>query len=101
LGRVRRAVEREPALGDAVGDTTRDGAEVRVPGNVFVERIKSQRDVRDVAFAIGHVHLGDDAAVGHHLHRQAVAVRQRVEINGLAVLGRAEISLGDVHLGTS
>src|SRR5205814_5306792 len=86
----------ELPLGDAVGIAPRDRAKERMAGEVLVEVIEAEDDVGGLPGFIGDLDLGDDAAVVGDLGGDR-SVAQRVEIDGLAVLGLAESGSGDAH----
>ena len=87
------AVERELALGDAVGDPAVVGAEIGMAAEVPFEIVESEDDVGDLAVPIGHVDLGDDGAVGDDFDGH-FAVREHVLFDRSPVRGFAEVHLG-------
>ena len=92
------AVQRELALGDAVGVAAGDGPEEGMSGKVVLERIQRQGDVGQVALPIGRLDRGEDRAVGHHLDRQPMGVGQGKLVNLLTVGRDAEVLLLQAHL---
>ena len=83
----RLAIELEPGAGDAVGDPADERAEERMAGEIAVEVGKAQHHVGEPAVAIGHVQLGDDAAIVRDPRAQAGAIGQAVERCRLAAGG--------------
>ena len=90
--RIRLAVERELPLGDPVGHPAHRGAEVGVLAQVAVERVEPERHVGDLPVPVRGLDRDDGRAVGGHLHGD-LAVPERVEVDGLAVLRLAEAHL--------
>ena len=88
---VLRAVEREAALGDAVGVGSHDRAEeaFAVIVDVAVDRLVAEHDVFVVARTVGGPERYDACAVVGDLHGH-VARMERVDTDGLAVRLRLE-----------
>src|SRR5262249_32645126 len=86
------AVESELALGDAIGVTADERTKIGMSSQVAFQIIESEDDVAELAVAIGYIELGDNSSVGYHLGLDAVVVRKRVQVNGSAVGGLAEVA---------
>ena len=88
---VLHAVEREGALGDAVGIGTYDRAEETFAGvvDVAADRLVAEYDVLVVTLAVGGPERDDAGAVVGDLHGH-VAGMERVESDGFAVHLRLE-----------
>ena len=85
--RVGVPVERELSFGDPVAIPADQRAEVRRRRlvEILLRRIEAQHDVRRPAVAIRDFQRPDDAAIRHHLHLHAAAVRQREHLDWLSV----------------
>ena len=88
------AVELEPGIRDPVADPADDRAEKGMAGQIAGEIGKAEHHVAEPAVTIGHVQLGDDAAVIRDPGAQAIPIGQAVERHRLAV-GAAERLLID------
>src|SRR5262249_27150771 len=86
------AVEREPRLGDTVGDAPRGRAEVRMTAKVPFEIVETEDDVGDFAISIGDFDRSDDGPESDDLDAH-FAVRERVQFDRSAVRGFAEVHL--------
>ena len=71
------AVEREAGVGDAIAESTDDGAEVARLGEIVPDAVEPQDDIVDAAAAIRRAHRDDRRAVGHRADLDAAAVGQR------------------------
>ena len=87
LKRVLLAVERELARADAVAVAAHERAVVgaAVLGHVLVERRPAERDVLEVAVAVGHDRLDEAAAEVGELELEAVRVHEAPQAHLFAV----------------
>ena len=95
--RVFLAVECELALGDAIRDAPRDGAEERMPLHIVVEVVEAKHDVAGLAGAVGHPEFGEDAAVFGDLGGHALAVAESVNLHFGTVGRLAENFVFELH----
>ena len=77
--RVLPAVEREPGAGNAVDHPSADAAEVGMAGQVVLQFVETQGDVRHPALAVRNVHLGENRPVVGDPGFEALTVGQGVE----------------------
>ncbi len=71
---VLPAAEGEFAIRNAVGAAPDDGPEVRVPGQIRLQRIESEDDAVHFPVAIRRFDRGDNAAVVGYFHLDAIFV---------------------------
>src|SRR5439155_23179500 len=74
---VRRAVEGELPLGDAIGVAADDRAEVRRVLEVAGEAVEAEHDIVELSRAAGRADRRDDPAVRDDLDFDAVRIRER------------------------
>ena len=62
-----------------------------MPGErlVFPQSFEAEHDVVEPTCAVGHVDLGDDAAIAEEAHAQAMGVGHREDVDRLPALGGA------------
>lgn len=92
------AVEREPALGDAVGHAAGRRAEERMALHVLIEIVEAADDIAGLAIAVGHPEFREDAAVLGDLGGDALGVRERVDLYFGAVGELSENVLFNLHV---
>src|SRR6266404_6519935 len=86
---VGLAIQCELRTADAVGIAAGDRAEMAGERLVLAQSSEAEHDVVEAARAVGHVDLGDDAAIAQKTHMQAVLVGHRVDVDRLPILRRA------------
>ena len=96
---VLLAVQREPAVGDAVGKPADEGTHARLSLEHTLERVVAQRHVVELSVAIRHEDLQDLGAEIAEAHAHAGAVAQREQARGLAADHAFEIRR--IHSGKS
>ncbi len=74
---VRRAVEGELRIPDAIGVPADDRAEVGCVLEISRETVEAEHDVVEVSGAVRRPNRRDDCAVGDHPHLDAVRIRER------------------------
>ena len=74
---IRRAVDGELAIGDAIGVAADDRAEVRRVLEVAGEAVEAEHDIVELSRAVGRADRRDDPAVRHDLDFDAVRIRER------------------------
>src|SRR5207245_1370010 len=75
-------VQREAALGDAVGVAADDGAVRGPPGHVLIHALVAEHHVAELPALVRHQDLDDLGALVGNLHDHARTVLQHVEIGG-------------------
>src|SRR5690348_3289907 len=98
---IRFPVEFKFCVGDAVGITSGDGAEVGGIVEIAVEIVVAEDDVSEFAVAVGHFQGNDSGAVGHDRNFGAALVGEDVETDVNAVGGHAVRKLLDSWLAFS
>src|SRR5262245_59929155 len=83
-------IERELALGDAVGHTACDGPEEWVPFQIAIEIVEPKDNIAELAVAIGYPELRENCAVFGDLRNRASPVGEGVDFNVGAVGHLAE-----------
>ena len=94
--RVGHAIQRKPALCDAIAIAPGERAEKRAVLHIPVERVIPQNDIVEVAVRIGHFERRDNAAVGHDAGFRALDVVQGVALDRLPVRCRAKGLVSDL-----
>ena len=89
--RVFLAIERELALGDAIGDAAGGAAEILVIlGLIAGDRVEAEYDIGGLALLVGHVQFGERRAAGHDLRDHALVVLEGVKFDRRSVGRLAE-----------
>ena len=79
------AIQCKLRAADAVGISPGDRAEMARQRLVFLQRSETERKVVEPARAVGHIDLGDDAAIAEEAHAQSVVVGHRVDFDCVSV----------------
>ena len=96
---VPGAVDRERRPADAVGVPADGAAEIRMVGEVAVDRIEGEIDVRQFAVPVGNVDVHQGRREVGQVHVGSVGGRQHVSINLGAVVEFSERLFFDRHTG--
>ena len=87
---VLDAVQNKPGVADSIGVAADECAKERVVGEVAVQTVETEDDIRSFPLPVGHHYRNHPAAVVRDLDLHAAAVRERVHINCLSVGHRSE-----------
>ena len=94
---VKHTVQLEFPAADAVGAASDQHAEVRVPGQILVERVEAQHHIPRLAVAVRRRERADQPAIVKYIGLYARVIGQRILSDGLSALRFAECLAAESH----